>query len=244
VKDGERDLAIGHALHKLSDGAFVIVRHKRGAEPQSKRPRRWQGRTAGERGVAFQYLQGRGAEDHIVLEPLPGHTELHALYLFRGHLEGDALRVVDEHTVSPVRQVEWHVLVCLLAGRAAILVPDVHRLAVLHKRREPLTQAIHALAHAQVELVVNVSFTGVCFNIASAAPARAREDAVPMQKIDAPGRPFVHPHRQLATGEAGGIGTIADCDLCGRIGMELKRRMAHRDSLVVEQLDPDHVRHR
>jgi hypothetical protein len=65
-------------------------------------------------------------------------------------------RIVDEHAVAAVRQVERDVLVRLLARRAAVRVPDVDRLAVLDERTEPLAEPVDELADTEVELLVDV----------------------------------------------------------------------------------------
>ena len=57
--------------------------------------------------------------------------------------------MVDEHAVSAAGQVERHILVRLLAAGAAVGVPDVDDLAVLHQGAEPLTQAVDDLANVQ-----------------------------------------------------------------------------------------------
>jgi hypothetical protein len=64
--------------------------------------------------------------------------------------------VVDEHAVAAARQVEGHVLVGLFARGAAVGVPDVDALAVLHQRPEPLSQAVDKLADPERELLVKV----------------------------------------------------------------------------------------
>ena len=86
----------------------------------------------------------------------PGHAELHPRHRLGPHLERDQTRMVDEHPVPAVGQVERHILVRLLAAGAAVGVPDVDHLAVLHQRTEPLTQAVHDLANSQTELLADI----------------------------------------------------------------------------------------
>ena len=64
--------------------------------------------------------------------------------------------MVDEYPVPMVGQVERHILVRLFAAGAAVGVPDVDHLAVLHQRTEPLTQAVHDLANSQTELLADI----------------------------------------------------------------------------------------
>jgi hypothetical protein len=61
--------------------------------------------------------------------------------------------MVNEYPVPAVGHVEGDVLVRLLAGRAAVGVPHVDRLAVLDQRAEALTQPVHELADPERELL-------------------------------------------------------------------------------------------
>jgi hypothetical protein len=90
------------------------------------------------------------------LQRLPRHGELDALDGLGADLEGDVLGVVDQHPVPTVRQVERHVLVGHLRAGAAVGVPDVDRLPVLHERAEALAEPVDGLADAEVELGVHV----------------------------------------------------------------------------------------
>jgi hypothetical protein len=65
-------------------------------------------------------------------------------------------RVVNQHAIAAVRQVEQDVLVGLLARSAAVGVPDVHDLAVLHQRPEALAEPVDELANAKGKLLMNV----------------------------------------------------------------------------------------
>src|SRR5690606_8868249 len=58
--------------------------------------------------------------------------------------------------VAAVGKMEGDALVRLLAGGAAVGVPDLDRLAVLHQRTEALAEAVDQLAHAEIELLVHV----------------------------------------------------------------------------------------
>src|SRR6185503_6579044 len=129
---------------------------ERRGEPQAERPRGRQRGPTGERGVLAEYLRRRRAVDHEVLERLAGDAELHARDVLRADLERDAAGVVDEHAVAARGEIERNVLVGELAARAAVLVPDVDRLAVLDQRTEPFAEAIDGLADAERELRVHV----------------------------------------------------------------------------------------
>ena len=64
--------------------------------------------------------------------------------------------MVDEHAVSAVGQIQRDVLVALLGARAAVLVVNVHALAVLDERAEALAHAVDQLADGEVELAAHV----------------------------------------------------------------------------------------
>jgi hypothetical protein len=36
VKDVQRDVALGHAVHKVRDGLFVVIGGERGGQPEAK----------------------------------------------------------------------------------------------------------------------------------------------------------------------------------------------------------------
>ena len=61
--------------------------------------------------------------------------------------------MVDEDAIAVGGPEERHVLVGLFTARAAVGVPDVHRLAVLDDRAEPLAESVHELAHAEGQLL-------------------------------------------------------------------------------------------
>ena len=92
------------------------------------------------------------AAHHHEVDLLPGQGELHPGDHFRADLIGDAAAGVDQHAIAPVGHVERDILVRDLGAGAAVLVPDVHHLAVLHKGGEALSQAVDLLADAHVHL--------------------------------------------------------------------------------------------
>ena len=144
VKDVQRDVALGHAVHKVGHRGLVVIGGERGGQPEAKGPGRGQRRAPGERRVAAQHLLGRGAVDQEILQGLAGHAKLHALDLFRAYFQRDPLRVVDKDAIAAVGQVKGDVLVGPLAAGAAVLVPQVDHLAVLDQWSEPLTQPIYS----------------------------------------------------------------------------------------------------
>ena len=152
----ERDVAFGHAVDERVHRLLVVVGREARREPEAVRPLGHERRPAGEPRVAVEHLGGRRPGDHEVLERLARDRELHLLDRLGSDLERDVPRVVHEHAVPAVREVERHVLVGLLAGRAAVGVPDVDGLPVLHERPEPFAEPVDELADAERELGVQV----------------------------------------------------------------------------------------
>ena len=64
--------------------------------------------------------------------------------------------MVDEQAVAPAGQVEGDVLVGLLGGGAAVLVPDLDALAIFRQGTEALAQAVDRLAHVHLHLAPHV----------------------------------------------------------------------------------------
>ena len=73
-------------------------------------------------------------------------AELHATRMVRANLERDVARVVDEHPIALVGQIERHVLVGLFGIGAAVFVPHVELLAVLDECAEMLAETVDRLA--------------------------------------------------------------------------------------------------
>ena len=113
-------------VDELGDRLLVVRGRERGAQPQPERPARRQCGSAGQCGVLAEDLLGRGPMDHQIFQRLAGHAELHPRHRLGADLERDQPRVIDEHAVPAVGQVERHVLVRLFAAGAAVGVPDVH----------------------------------------------------------------------------------------------------------------------
>jgi len=118
--------------------------------------------------------------------------------------------VVDKHAITTIGQVERNVLVGLLARGATVFVPQVNNLAVLHERGETLSKPVDILAHAQVELLMDVAFSGCRIDQAHAPPAAAGEHLAVREKVDPPGRPLVHTNRQVPTGQRRRVCAVTD----------------------------------
>src|SRR5262249_8892565 len=114
------------------------------------------------------------------------HAELHAGDFLRSDLEGDVFRVIDEDTVAPVGQVEGNILVRLLAARAAVFVPHLDHLPVLHEGGKAFAEAVHALAHAEAELLMHVGAFPRHLDVAHPARPAPGDDAIPGAEFDAP----------------------------------------------------------
>lgn len=106
MEDVQRQMALSHAVDKAIHRRFVIVSGERGRQPQTKRPCRRQRRAAGELRIAVKHRFRRRAVDDEVLEVFAFNAELDFRDFLRAHLEGDALRMVDQHAVAAVGQIE------------------------------------------------------------------------------------------------------------------------------------------
>ena len=146
---------LGHPVDEAGDGLFVVAGGKAAGQPQPEGPGRGQGGPAGQGGVVLQHgLRFPAADDHEA-ELLAGDAELDAGDVLAAHLKADRAAVVDQDAVTPVGQVEGDVLVADLAGGAAVLVPDIHHLAVFYKGGEALAQAVDLLAHVHLQLAAH-----------------------------------------------------------------------------------------
>ena len=186
VEHRQRNLPFPHAVKERGHGPLVVVGGKRRAQPQSETPRGRQGRAARQARVALQHL-GRGRPgDHQIFQRLARHAELHARDPLAGDLERHRTGIVHEHAVPLAAQVERHVLVRLVAARAAVAVPDVHRLPVLHEGREALAQPVHEFAHVQRQALVHEGLPVVAADVAYPAPGRAGQRFAAVQEAQAP----------------------------------------------------------
>ncbi|MGX1486372.1 hypothetical protein RKD45_005448 [Streptomyces griseus] len=113
--------------------------------------------------------------------------------------------MVDEDAVAAGGQVERDVLVRLLAAGAAVGLPHVDGLAVLHVRREALTEAVDGLPDAEVELGEHVVAAVVDGGERAAlAPGRGQDPAVPVEELQAEGALGGEPQGERAAGQLGG----------------------------------------
>ena len=156
VEHVQRNVALFHAVYEAHDGLFVVLRCEGGGEPQAECPCRRQCGLAGKRGVVFEHVfHAVAANDHEV-ELFARHGELYARDMLGADLIGDRARVVHEHAVVAVRDVERNALVRNFGAGAAVFVPGLHGLAVLHIRGEALAEAIDLFADVKVHLGTHV----------------------------------------------------------------------------------------
>src|SRR5699024_12210808 len=102
-------------------------------------------------------------------------------------------------------EVEGHVLVGLLRVRAAVGVPDVHALAVLHEGAEALAEPVDVLAHVQRELLVDVRALALDLRVADRALGRAGEQLAVPEVVGVPRTAQRHPGGEPARGELDGL---------------------------------------
>ena len=150
--------------------------------------------------------------------------------------------MVDEHSVTAVGQVKGHVLISQLTGRAAVLVPHVHHLAVFDKGSEALAQPVDALPHPQGQLLMDEApFGGL--QHAHSAPAAAGDDALPVLEFDAPVTGFLHAHAQPPAVQRGSLGVVPHHHRRPWLRVELEGGPALSLAFVMRDLHADHLRH-
>ena len=203
VEHAQGDIPIRHALNEGSGGLFVIVGGEGRRQPQAEAPRGHQGGTAGQGGVAVQHRLGRAAVDHVVDDGLALGGELHPLHLFTSHFEAHVGGILHEDAIAPIGHIEGDILVGLFAGGAAVGVPHIDGLAVLHIGGEALAQAVDALAHVQHQRIAHVGLAGVLIQRPAHAAERAAGEhpAVLRHIVHPPVFALLHPGGQLSAGE-------------------------------------------
>ena len=152
VEHVQGDFPLGHAVHKAAHGLLVVAGGEAGGQPQAEAPGGGQGGPAGEGGVVGEDGLAVAAAHHHEVDLLAGHGELHPGDGLGANLVGDLAAGVHQHAVALVGHVEGDVLVGDFGAGAAVLVPDVHGLAVAHKGGEALAQAVDLLADVQIHL--------------------------------------------------------------------------------------------
>ena len=156
MEHGERNLPLDHAVHKGEHRFLIVVRREGGGEPEAVGPGGQLRGTAREGGVCREDVLRRLAGTHKVFHRLAGHGKLRLGGGFAANLIGHAPGGIDKHAVAAAAEEERHVLVSLLAVGAAVRVPQVDALAVLHEGAEALAQAVDVFSHGELEPLAQI----------------------------------------------------------------------------------------
>ena len=159
----QRQVALCHTVNKAVNRRFIVVGGKRGGQPQAEGPGWRQRRTPGKPGIAVQHLFRSRAVDDEVLQVFPFDAELHLRDFFGADFERDALRMIHQHAVAAVSQVERDIFIRLFGTGAAVFVPGFDRLAVTHQRGKALAEAINGVADAEIQTLEHI--VAICFGI-------------------------------------------------------------------------------
>ncbi len=209
MEDVQRQVALGHAVDKAVYRRFVIVSGKRGGEPQAKRPRWRQRRASGELRIAVEYLFWRRAVDDEILQILALDAELHLGHLLGADFERDVFRVVHQHAIATVGEVERDIFVRLLSAGAAVAVPGFDRLAVAHQSGKTLAQAVDGFAHAQIQPLEHVVAIAVAILHVAVVFQLTAGDTLPVpQEIERPELAFGDAHADVAAFQLGKPGVV------------------------------------
>ena len=249
VEHGQRNVALRHAVDEGGSRLFVVIRGKRGGQPQTERPRGHERRATRQRGVQVERVLRRAAVNHVVDHRFALVRELDALHLFRRDFKGHVACVLHQHTVTAVGHVERDVLVRQLRRRAAIRVPHINRLTVLDVRAEAFAQTVNAFAHVQLEALGHVGRavrqkrTGCAVLLqrtTHAAPTGRRQDAVADHIVHRPIAALADARGQVAGGEVGVVVILADFR-CHVLFIRRKLRILARRAGKVRHLHADDV---
>ena len=177
VEHVQRQITLRHTVDKAVNRRFVVVGGKRSGQPQAERPGWRQRRTPGKSGIAVQHLfRGRAVDDEI-LQVLAFDAELHLRDFLGADFERNALRMVNQHAVAAVSQIERDIFVRLFGAGAAVFVPGVDRLTVAHQRGKALAEAVNGVADAEIQALEHIVAVGfrilhvaVVFQLATGNP--------------------------------------------------------------------------
>ena len=205
----QRQVALGHAVDKAVYRRFVVVSGERGGEPQAERPGRRQRRTPGELRIAVQHLFRRRAVDHEVFEIFPFHAELHFGDLLGTDFKRDIFRMIHQHAVAAVGQVERDIFVGLLGAGAAVAVPGFDRLAVAHQGGKALAQTVDRFPHAQIQTFKHVIVVGIAvLHVAVIFQLAAGNALAVAKEIQRPELAFGDAHADAAAFQLGKVGVV------------------------------------
>ncbi len=241
MEDVQRQLALGHAVDKAVHRRFVIVGGERGGQPQTKRPCRRQRRATGELRIAVEHRFRRRAIDHEVLKVFTFHAKLDFRDLLRAHLEGDALRVIDQHAVAAVGQVERNVFIGLLGAGAAVFVPGFYRLAVAHQVGKALAETVDGFADTEVEALKQIIALGLTIlHVAVVFQLTTGDTHAVAQKIQRPEFAFSNARAKATAFQLGEFGRILYGDIDVVLHVQRVVRTVIQRALEVLHTHPDH----
>ena len=160
--------------------------------------------------------------------------------------------MIHEHAIPPVGKIKGYIFVGLLCAGPPVLIPNGHGLSVFHERRKPLAQAVDQLIHGHSQLLPHVSVPAssvvgrslpVCLHISQIPGAALRQQLtvplIPHGPVflvnDQPQSPAGYGQFLLAFLHAKAVHFLGK--------LQLKPGHIRPDSLVVEGLHPDHLRH-
>src|SRR5688572_17270890 len=83
--------------------------------------------------------------------------------------------MIDENAVTAIGEIEWNILIGLLAAGAAIFVPDIDDLPILKEGSKPFPETVDVFAHAEAQLLMNKASSG-CVYKSGCAPAARSDD--------------------------------------------------------------------
>ena len=214
VEHVQRQVALRHAIDKAVNRRFIVVGSERGGQPQAERPGRRQCRTPGKPGIAVQHLFRGRAVDNEVLQVFTFDAELHLRDFLGADFERDALRMIHQHAVAAVGQIERDIFVRLFGAGAAVFVPGVDRLAVAHQRGKALAEAVNGVADAEIQAlkhIVTMRFrilhVAIVFQLATGNPHAVA------QEIQRPEVAFRDARGQIAALQLGILSAVVNLHL-------------------------------
>ena len=262
----ERNIPFCHAVDEGGNRLFVIGGGERGGQPQTEGLCRRQCRLAGQIGVVHQnFFQVLTADEEVVqLFARYGKGDL--VDGIRCHFKGDLVCGVDQHAVLVGGDIERDALIALLGAGAAVRVPVLHVLTVLHEGGELFAETIDAFAYIQGQLLPDkgvVCVLGIVEEVVVGLDSQACV-TVELVLLDIGGRaPAAAGEPLSVTGERHVPAVCAllylDCGMTGSHGnkalflVDLIRHIALRQiqvklglvlqaALVVADMHTDHVR--
>src|SRR5690606_34565305 len=130
--------------------------------------------------------------DDEILKRFPRNAELYFLHLLGSYFKGNSARIIDKYPVSFVRNIKRNVLVSLLGACAAILVPNIHNLAVLHEGGKALSKPVYPFAYRKIQFFTHIYRAAVLLDMSHGLERAARNALRAAVEINGPLRPLVY----------------------------------------------------